>query len=101
MQHIYHQLNPSSARSISTPKPDGVSVLEELIAEDGMKLTQADDVEIQERIIASAVMLGKGRTADEWKEITMEEVAEIEALQEQYRLEQEKLMESSDEKSVQ
>lgn len=77
MIHKIHDLNPSSARSIGNPKVDGVNVLEEIIAEEGKKLTQSKELPLEERIIASAVMLGKGCSSDEWVEITQEEADEI------------------------
>lgn len=56
----------------------------ELIADDGMKLTQKDpDVSIEHRILASKVMLGKGCSADEWTEISQEEAEKIKAQQEE------------------
>lgn len=83
MQHKIHNL--TKTRTLSDPKPNGVDVLEELIAEEGMKLTQNEYIPIQERIIASAVMLGKGRSADEWIEITQEEADKILNEQEELR----------------
>ena len=85
MIHKIHDLNPSKTRSISTPKVDGVNVLEELIAEEGMKLTQNEYIPVEERIIASAVMLGKGCSSDEWIEITQEEAYKILKEQEEMR----------------
>lgn len=57
--------------------PNGVDILEELTAEDGMCLTQKGEVPLEERIIATQVMLGKGRSSSEWKEITEREAEAI------------------------
>lgn len=86
MIHKIHELNPSKTRSIATPKPNGIDVLEEIIAEEGKKLTQNEyNLPIEERIIASAVMLGKGCSPDDWIEITQEEADQILKQQEEER----------------
>lgn len=70
-------LNQTNARSIAEIQPNGIDVLEELIAEEGMKLTQNEDTPLEERVIASKVMLGRGRSSDDWIEITQEEADKI------------------------
>lgn len=80
MEHKIHIINQKTRSLI----PDGVNVLEEIIADEGMKLTQSEDVDITKRIIASAVMLGKDHSSDEWKEITEEKANVI--LEEQTKL---------------
>lgn len=77
MKTKIHIVNQKATRSIANPIPDGVNVLEELIADDGKKLTQSTDIDIKERIIATAVMLGKGCSSSEWIEITQEEANNI------------------------
>lgn len=76
MKTQYHYITGIAPFS-STPQADGVNILEELIADEGKKLTQNAYIPIQERIIASAVMLGRGCSKDEWMEITQEEAEEI------------------------
>ena len=44
-----------------------------LEAEEGHFLTQAKDVDIKDRIIASKIALGKYDSAENWKEISSEE----------------------------
>lgn len=92
MKTQYHYITGIAPFS-GTPQADGVNILEELIADDDKKLTQNEKLPIEERIIASAVMLGKGCTADEWIEITQEEADEILKQQEEER--QRKLSEES------
>ena len=50
--------------------------------ENGYYLTQSNDVELKDRIIASQIALGKNDSTDKWKEITIEEGNEIKAQQE-------------------
>ena len=76
MKTQYHYITGIAPFS-ATPQADGVNILEELIADEGMKLTQNEEVPIEERIIASAVMLGRGCKSNEWKEITQEEAEGI------------------------
>ena len=78
-----HNIKKSNARTISEPVPNGVDVLQELIAEEGMKLTQNAYIDIKERIIASAVMLGRGCSPDDWMEISQEDADKIIKEQEQ------------------
>lgn len=61
----------------------------ELVADEGMYLTQVKDVEILERIVASKVSLSKHSTEDTWKEITKEEGDAIILEQERITKEQE------------
>ena len=77
MKTQYHYITGIAPFSSATPQPDGVNILEEIIADEGKKLTQNAYIDIQERIIASAVMLGRGCSKDEWKEIPQEEADEI------------------------
>lgn len=72
----YHYITGIAPFSV-TPQADGVNILEELIADEGKKLTQNAYIPIQERIIASAVMLGRGCSPDDWMEITQQEAEEI------------------------
>lgn len=76
MKTQYHYITGIAPFS-GTPQPDGVNILEEIIADEGKKLTQNAYIDIQERIIASAVMLGRGCSKDEWMEISQEEADEI------------------------
>lgn len=87
MIHNIHKLNKLDTISIMSNAltPNGIDILEELIAEDGYKLTQSEEVPIKERIIASAVMLGTGHSSSEWKEITIEEANQIIKEQEEIR----------------
>lgn len=73
MKTKIHIVNQKATRSIVNPIPDGINIIEELIADEGMKLTQSEDINIKDRIVCSAVMLGKGHSSNEWKEITEEE----------------------------
>ena len=57
-----------------------------LAPDDGMLLTQVEDVPIASRVIASMVVLSSADAADRWKEITTKEADAI-------RKEQEWLME--------
>lgn len=85
METKYHYINGIAPLS-STAQADGVNILEELIADEGKRLTQNEyNIPIQERIIASRVMLGKGRSKDEWIEITQEEADKILREQEEIR----------------
>ena len=77
MKTQIHIVNQKATRSITNPIPDGVNVIEELIADEGFKLTQSTEVSLEERIIASAVMLGKGCSSNEWKEISETEATII------------------------
>lgn len=86
--------------ALEEPVPNGVNIIEELIAEDGFKLTQTEDVPLTERIIASAVMLGKGRNSSEWKEISQTEADEILKAQDEYRQEQERQREIDIEEEI-
>lgn len=52
-------------------------------AEEGMILTQVADVPIKERILATEIALGRYDSADNYKEITEAEAAEIRELQKQ------------------
>lgn len=63
----------NKVRSISAPIPNGVDILEEISSEEGMFLTQSANVDIKDRVVGSSVMLGKGCSSTEWKEITKEE----------------------------
>lgn len=81
--------------SKGTLTPNGVDVLEEISAEEGMYLTQSYDVDIMDRVIGKSVMLGKGCSSNEWKEITKEEA---DAIIEEYELTAKKLIEEQDKK---
>lgn len=84
MQHKIYNLNKT--RTIGAePVPNGVDILEEIIADEDYKLTQSADIPLQERIIASAVMLGKGCSSNEWREIPQYEADEILRQQEELR----------------
>lgn len=84
MKTKYHYITGIAPFS-STPQADGVNILEELIADDGMKLTQNEYIPVQERIIASVLMLGRGCSKDDWMEITQEEADKILKEQEELR----------------
>lgn len=75
-------LKKKSTYSIGNLVPNGIDVLEEITAEEGMLLTQSADVDIRKRVIGECVMLGRDCSSDEWKEITPEEVEVIKAEQE-------------------
>lgn len=60
-----------------------------LIPSEGYKLTQAQDVEIQSRVLSDKVFLAVTDAPENWKEITNEEAEAIKA--EQERLAQESL----------
>lgn len=78
--------NLTKTRTLSADLiPNGVDILEELIADEGKKLTQNAYMPVEERIIASVVMLGKGCTSDDWLEITQEEADQILKEQEELR----------------
>lgn len=62
-----------------------------LIPEYGYKLTQADEVEIENRIISDKVYLAVNDSAENWVEITIEEADAIIAEQEKFAQEQEEL----------
>lgn len=61
--------------------------------ESGNYLTQAADVAIQDRAIATTVALGKNDTQENWKEITAEEAEELKRLQQEYFEQQKKKLE--------
>lgn len=44
-----------------------------ITAEEGKYLTQSFDLDIENRVIATTVSLGKNDSVDNWKEITKEE----------------------------
>lgn len=75
-------LNKTRTYNANNLIPNGIDVLEEISSEDGMFLTQSADVDIRERIVGTGVMLGRGCSSDEWKEITKEEADTIKAEQE-------------------
>lgn len=58
--------------------------------ENGYYLTQNNEVELKDRIVCSQVALGSNDSADNWKEITIEEGEEIKAQQEALRAEENK-----------
>lgn len=62
-----------------------------LIPEYGYKLTQAGEVEIENRIISDKVYLAVNDSAENWAEITIEEADAIIAEQEKIAQEQEEL----------
>ena len=62
-----------------------------LIPEYGYKLTQAGEVEIENRIISDKVYLAVNDSAENWVEITIEEANAIIAEQEKIAQEREKL----------
>lgn len=56
-----------------------------LIADENMFLTQADmNVNIEERVLAKRVDLGKYDSVENWREISAEEAEEISRLKEEY-----------------
>lgn len=57
--------------------PNGIDVLEELIAEEGQYITQANDIDIMDRLVLSKVILGKNHSKEEWKDISSEEASDI------------------------
>lgn len=48
-------------------------------AAEGKYLTEAYDVDIKERTIGTVVALGKGQSADNWKEISAKEADKLRA----------------------
>lgn len=93
MQTKLHILNKKKVNNISLLEaviPNGVDIIEELIAEDGYKLTESYEVDITKRSVFTRCFLGKGRNASEWKEITDEEANEIFEEHEKLRKEHEK-----------
>ena len=54
-----------------------------LKASDGFFLTQTEEVDIKERIIATVVALGKYDDPQNWREITKEEAEEYNRLKEE------------------
>lgn len=57
-----------------------------LIADENMFLTQADvNVNIEERVLAKRVDLGKYDSVENWREISAEEAEEISRLKEEAR----------------
>lgn len=48
-------------------------------AEPGMVLTQSADVELEDRILASQVAVGKGGSPQDWMEISQQEADKIKA----------------------
>lgn len=54
-------------------------------ASEGKFLTNANEVEITERIIATTIALGKFDSADNYKEISAQEAEEYKRLQEEAR----------------
>lgn len=69
--------------------PDGINIIEEIFPEEGMYLTQIEDVDIAHRIITdSSIILSKNTKSSEWKEITAEEAQIFLDEQERFRLQQ-------------
>ena len=92
MQSRIINLKKTSQRAISVygiDIPNGIDILEEIIADENMVLTQSADVSIEDRVLGGKVMLGRGHSSSEWKEITTEEADEIERLKKE--IEEEKL----------
>lgn len=48
-----------------------------IAAEEGKYLTQSFEVDIENRVVASTIALGKNDTVENWKEITKEEADTI------------------------
>lgn len=48
-----------------------------ITAEEGKYLTQSFEVDIENRVVASTIALGKNDTVENWKEITKEEADTI------------------------
>lgn len=53
-----------------------------------MYLTQVDDVDIEERVIATTVAIGANDSVSNWKEITSAEAESINKLKEEARKQQ-------------
>lgn len=72
-------LQKTRTYSLAEPKPNGVDILEELLAEEGMFLTQAKDVPLYERVFTPKLVLGTECNSDDWREITAEEMRVLKA----------------------
>lgn len=72
-------LRKTTTRSLSNPKPNGIDVLEEIEAEEGLYLTQVGDVPIEERVLGRKATLGAGCSSDEWTEINAEQYKQYKA----------------------
>lgn len=70
-------LKKTKTLSSGTLIPNGIDVLEELIAEEGQYITQASDVDVLDRLILSKIMLGKNQSKDNWKDMSAEEASAI------------------------
>ena len=64
--------------------------------QEGMYLTQVDDVDIEERVIATTVAIGANDSASNWKEITSTEAESINKLKEEARKQQRSIVHSND-----
>lgn len=53
-----------------------------ITAADGKYITNADDIDIKDRLIATSIALGKFDSVDNYKEITKAEADELKAAQE-------------------
>ena len=62
-----------------------------IIPSSGHTLTQAKEVDIEERILSKKVYLGVNDNPSNWKEITDDEALIIEGEQEKIRIEKEKV----------
>ena len=66
-----------------------------VVPDEGKFLTQAADVEILDRIIASTIVLGKNDTRSNWIEIDQAQADEYKALKEKAREERRKAEEEA------
>lgn len=57
--------------------PNGVDIVEELIADDGHYLTQSGEVPLLKKVFGRRVILGSGHNSTEWKDISEDEANEI------------------------
>lgn len=65
-------------------------------SQEGMYLTQVDDVDIEERVIATTVAIGANDSASNWKEITSAEAESINKLKEEARKQQRSIVPNND-----
>lgn len=64
--------------------------------QEGMYLTQVDNVDIEKRVVATTVAIGSNDSAMNWKEITAEEAESINKLKEEARRQQTSIVHDND-----
>lgn len=64
--------------------------------QEGMYLTQVDNVDIEKRVVATTVAIGSNDSASNWKEITSTEAESINKLKEEARRQKTSIVHDND-----